>query len=149
MTREVQPAEPAVSDKPKRRWYQFSLRTLLLAMTFAGIVFGTVLPWRVHRQFCLSRAELHRSKLLDYQGEDVQFVSGLLGTDEEVLALLSAQMKAKYERLKKQDESHKALASAYEHAVWFPWERLWIDDSLPPDERPKPLTRRGFLTTPP
>jgi hypothetical protein len=30
---EVQPAEPAVSDKPKRRWFQFSLKTLLVALT--------------------------------------------------------------------------------------------------------------------
>jgi hypothetical protein len=26
--------------KPKRRWYQFSLRTLLVAMTFAAVLTG-------------------------------------------------------------------------------------------------------------
>jgi hypothetical protein len=147
---QVQP-EPAMNEKPKHRWYQFSLKTLVLAPAFVGIVLGTFLPWRVHRQFCLNRAEFHRSKILDYQGERVEFVSGGLngGTDEEILAILSSQMKAKRERLKQQDDSHKALASAYEHAIWLPWERIWIDDSLPPDERPQPLTSQGFLTTPP
>jgi Leucine-rich repeat (LRR) protein len=33
VTHEVQPAEPDVSDKPKRRWYQFSLKTLLVVLT--------------------------------------------------------------------------------------------------------------------
>jgi hypothetical protein len=31
------PAEPAVSDKPKRRWYQFSLRFLLVLTLLVGI----------------------------------------------------------------------------------------------------------------
>jgi hypothetical protein len=34
---EVQPAEPAVNAKPKRYWYQFSLKTLLVALTLLCI----------------------------------------------------------------------------------------------------------------
>src|SRR3954462_10794348 len=34
---EVQPAEPAVSERPKRRWYQFSLKTLLVVLTLLCI----------------------------------------------------------------------------------------------------------------
>src|SRR5258706_13041901 len=54
---EVQPAEPAVSDKPKRRWYQFSVSSLLLVVTLSAITtgFGFCLK---HRPFCFKmRAE--------------------------------------------------------------------------------------------
>src|SRR5262245_12117282 len=37
---EVQPAKPAVSEKPKRRWLQFSLRTMLVVMTLASVGLG-------------------------------------------------------------------------------------------------------------
>jgi len=40
VTHEVQPAEHAVSDKPKRRWYQFSLKTLLVVFTLASVSLG-------------------------------------------------------------------------------------------------------------
>jgi hypothetical protein len=33
VSHEVQPAEPAVSETPKRRWYQYSLKTLLVVLT--------------------------------------------------------------------------------------------------------------------
>jgi hypothetical protein len=36
---EVQPAEPAVSDKPKRRWYQLSLRMLIALLTASCVFF--------------------------------------------------------------------------------------------------------------
>src|SRR5436190_3472864 len=39
---EVQPAEPDVSEKPKRRWFQFSLRAMLIVMTLVAIVLGRV-----------------------------------------------------------------------------------------------------------
>jgi hypothetical protein len=92
----------------------------------------------------LERAQFHRSKVLNYESEDVQYVSGLFGTDEEVREALLKMMKIKIETLKKQDDGHKTLAAAYEHAIWRPWERYWIDDFLPPDQRPIPLTVRGM-----
>jgi hypothetical protein len=44
VTHEVQPAEPAVSDKPKRHWYQFSLWSVFVLMTTLGIF----MAWGVH-----------------------------------------------------------------------------------------------------
>jgi hypothetical protein len=39
VTHEVQPAErDAVSEKPKRRWYQFSLKTLLVAFSILAVL---------------------------------------------------------------------------------------------------------------
>ena len=34
----LQPAEPAVNDKPKRRWYQFSLLSMLVVLTLVGLI---------------------------------------------------------------------------------------------------------------
>jgi len=48
VTYEVQPAEPAVSDKPKRRWYQFSLGALLALMT---IICVYVASWQPTKTF--------------------------------------------------------------------------------------------------
>src|SRR5258706_4379963 len=41
---EVQPAEPAVSDQPKRRWYQFRLRTFFVVLT----AMCALLAWGLH-----------------------------------------------------------------------------------------------------
>jgi hypothetical protein len=41
----LQPAEPAVSDKPKRRWFQFSLRALLIGITVGSVALG----WYMYR----------------------------------------------------------------------------------------------------
>jgi Leucine rich repeat len=48
---EVQPAKPSVSDKPKRRWFQFSLKTLLVALTLLCLGPGGYLTYeRARRQ---------------------------------------------------------------------------------------------------
>src|SRR5436189_4677976 len=41
----MQPAEPAVSEKPNRHWYQFSLRTVLLAF----VVMAVAASWYGYR----------------------------------------------------------------------------------------------------
>jgi len=43
---EVQPAEPDVSDKPKRRWYQFTLRTVGVWMVLLCLLLGSFSWWR-------------------------------------------------------------------------------------------------------
>src|SRR5436190_10979545 len=39
---EMQPAESAVNDKPKRRWYQFSLLTMLVVLTLTSVPLGYI-----------------------------------------------------------------------------------------------------------
>jgi Leucine-rich repeat (LRR) protein len=46
---EIQPAEPAVSEKPKRRWYQFSLKTLLVVLTLLCLGPGGWMAYQHHR----------------------------------------------------------------------------------------------------
>ena len=49
-----EPAEPAVSDKPKRRWFQFSLKTLLLAV----VVMAAALSWYGYRLRILEKERI-------------------------------------------------------------------------------------------
>ena len=64
------PTSQAHASKPKRRWFQFGLRTLLLAMLVAGVGFG----W-LGRELQLARnrraavVELDRMKVYVYQYE--------------------------------------------------------------------------------
>ena len=53
---EAQPVEHAVSDKPKRRWYQFSLKTMLVVLTLVSGGLGAGIAIRSHQQFCWARA---------------------------------------------------------------------------------------------
>jgi hypothetical protein len=46
-----------VSDKSKRRWLQFSLKTLLVVMALAGMIFGRVAYLRHLAEFHRQEAE--------------------------------------------------------------------------------------------
>lgn len=46
---EVQPAEPAMTATPHRRWYQFSLRALMVLVVVVAVACGC-LKWKVDRQ---------------------------------------------------------------------------------------------------
>ena len=64
------PAEPAVSDKPKRRWFQFSLKTLCAALVVASVTFGI---WKR----CIEPAEQQRAIV-----RRVESVGGAVGYAE-------------------------------------------------------------------
>jgi hypothetical protein len=60
--------------KPKRRWFQYSLRSLLLFMVLASVLFAW-LGWNVHRAR-LQRQEVAWLKEQAYVGYDFQYPSG-------------------------------------------------------------------------
>ena len=101
----------------------------MIVVTLAALGTGAVAAWRGHRSFCLERATFHRSKIVEARNT-FSFVSGLSGSDKEV----TAQFVAEIERQEKENVSHAAKDSAYQHAIWRPWERFWIDDSVSPRE---------------
>ena len=98
----MQPVElVAVTPTPKRRWCQFSLRTLLVVTTLSALP----LCWWNHRSFCLRRIEFYSS------------VS--LGADTP------------WQQAVRRIEFHQHTADAYQRAIWRPWLRLWIDETPP------------------
>jgi len=61
---------PARVSKPKRRWFQFGLRTLLLAMLVAGVGFGWLArELQIARNRRAAVIELDRMKVYVYQYE--------------------------------------------------------------------------------
>ena len=87
-----------MDPKPKRRWYQFSLRAVLVLITLCALT----LCWWNHRSFCLRR------------GEELSTVS------------LNAEMK--YDDAVRQILFQQQTATEYRRAIWQPWLRLWIDE---------------------
>src|SRR5436190_22000720 len=59
---EIQPAELAVRDRPKRRWFQFTLRTFLLVVTLVamglGLYVAVVAPIDARRRAALRVSSL-------------------------------------------------------------------------------------------
>jgi hypothetical protein len=98
-----------VSDKPKRRWYQFSLRTLLIFMTFIGVATPA---WWSHRCYCETQAARHYLE------------SAPLMVSHKLVAAKSSRAQ---ESLRAQK-----LAIEYRRAVWLPWLRPWIEDEEAP-----------------
>jgi hypothetical protein len=111
----VQPAEPAVTAKPKHRWYQFSLRTLLLLVTLSATATGFGL-WLRHRAFCLDMAAEYAEEQKN-MGTSVMVVEGN-ETESELEALQAAG------RLKDENRLRNSLRmeQAYRRAIWRPWE---------------------------
>lgn len=77
---------------PKRRWYQFGLKTLLLIMTLAAVV-----AWRV--SFLQQRAEYHR---LESQRA-------------------SEEQRGDYYSVRRTVEFHRAMTIQYSNAAYRPW----------------------------
>ena len=51
-------SSPQATSKPTRRWYQFSLRTLLLLPTVLALVLSGVYSWpHVHRRYIVWKLE--------------------------------------------------------------------------------------------
>ena len=113
--------ESAVNDKPKRRWYQFSLGALLLSVTVTAIVIGSGRAWLKHRDFCLKRA--------DEYAEQQGGVGAIAVEGNETEAELEVLQAKGRERDERRDRNCLRIERAYRRAVWFPWERLWIDET--------------------
>jgi len=105
-----------VSDTPKRRWYQFSLRFMLALMAFAAVAAS----WWNHRYYCLLQ-----SKQLDQEGGGM--VLGAYAVPNSTPAMVAA-WKKEMEDLARVKERRVRAAEAYRRAVRRPWERLWIEE---------------------
>ena len=144
-----------MSAKPKRRWYQFSLRMLLAALTLAAV--GAA--WWKHRNVCLEQCRFHAqrnaacAKRMFGGDKDNEFENdgwmGLTATisngsdrysynlqssptssghDRWFLTVQSGELPDAEQRIQTELTHEAELADRYFHAIWRPWERLWIDE---------------------
>ena len=90
-----------MTDKPKRRWYQFSLRMLLAIPLLVGVTIGL---WGWHRDYCLHQAEIHSQRFAPSEG-------------------IRSSPELRMNRIR-----HQIVAEQYRLAVWMPWQLLWIDE---------------------
>jgi hypothetical protein len=97
--------------KPKRRWFQFSLRTLLVAMTAAAVLTGRVTYLR-------RMADFHQGQTTWVQKHRNFLNSVSFDTPAD-----------EWSRLDELEARHARLASEYERASWRPW--LIVQESMP------------------
>ena len=90
----------------------------MIVVTLVAACIGVVTGWWNHRKFCRERAFTHveASALAFY---DLELRADRNHTSEEK------------KQLGLKNDYHNRLANAYDHAIWRPWERMWIDESLP------------------
>jgi hypothetical protein len=96
---------------PKRRWYQFSLRTLLIAMVVASVGCGWVANYRYRMARAADHKEEARWCLISSHYAMRGFVDGEIG----------ASMDRHTAEMRRQAGEHKRLAEAYQKAAWQPW----------------------------
>lgn len=111
-----------MSTKPKRLWYQFSLRMLMAVMLALGLVLG--ICGRI--AFLRQRARFHDDEYLRcldsvlkiyYDKHGVQSFPVGKSLDEVV----GADEATRIRRLIARSQRHAAIADRYRHAVYRPW----------------------------
>lgn len=70
-----------MSDKPKRPWYQFRLKTLLLAMTLLAVTIGTGVMRVEHQRATVQRVERLGGRV-DYANPEILWREGLNGRND-------------------------------------------------------------------
>ena len=100
-----------MNAKPKRRWYQFSLRTLLILMAIVSVLCG----WVANYQYRMARAADHEEKKMWC----------LMGCRFSIRGMVDAETGASMDRhtaeMLRQAGEHQRLAEAYREAAWQPW----------------------------
>ncbi|MBC7857132.1 MAG: hypothetical protein IAF94_27185 [Pirellulaceae bacterium] len=103
-----------MTTRPKRRWFQFSLRTLLVVMTVAAVLAGRITYLR-------QRADLHQAE------------ANRLQKHRDFLFSVSFDVPpAEWERPDLMEGRHPGLAREYERASWRPWIVVRESASLHP-----------------
>ena len=99
---------------PKRRWYQFSLKSLLALMAAAGVVLG----WLANYRYCVRRAEAHDKELRWW---------------EAINRFATRSLDEHSEKIRGHAERQRKFRDEFLRAAWLPWLRP--SDVVSPDER--------------
>ncbi len=122
-TNEVQPAKPAMSDKPKRRWFQFSLKTLLVATV---LIAGPAARIGYLRE----RALFHEREAAAALPPKWHLVASPGKYEEHYGSLVGSFLVRKEAEVR-----HQELAKQYRAAMFRPW-RI-VDESHEIEFRPQ------------
>ena len=95
---------------PKRRWFQFSLMTMLMAMTLVGVVLGRV-------AYLEQRAAFHENESIRYSQQS----RDLSPFDNSIHVTPSYDQELENARLISLIQYHLILSKRYRQAVWRPW----------------------------
>lgn len=104
------------STWPKGRWYQFTLRTLLLTITAIAVVCGLASNYR----YCMLQAEFHSERESRLYMAGYFPYRGFMEPDPELDKFIAERIEG--------SENNRRLKEAYTLAAWRPWYRLSIDD---------------------
>jgi len=97
---------------------KYSLRSLMIVVTLVATCIGVVTGWWNHRRFCREQAFKHvKASAHAFYDLALRADTNLTSEEKKLLGL--------------KNDYHTRLANAYDHAVWRPWERMWIDESPP------------------
>jgi hypothetical protein len=115
-----------VTTKPNHRWYQFSIRTLLLGMTVAAALLSRVTYLRQYAAFHECEAEKWREKCARDNKGSVEQVKKILEMSREPQLMpkystgkkLGAKMPPEFEKI----HYHEDMAIAYQQAALQPWK---------------------------
>jgi hypothetical protein len=156
----VMQTEPSKAEPPnrKRRWFQFSLRTLLIGVTLLALLSGYVVRQRAfveERQRFLDESRHQPIFATSDEAPDVPWIRRLLG-DRAVLAIgLDADAdRAERQRAASLFTEACICAVRFEHIPGAPWGCTSIDyvpfsdESAPASQFNSP-TRPRLVSTPP
>jgi len=123
-----------VSDKPKRRWYQFSLGTLFVVTMLCCLIAALVSMLLRSRQF-QEQAAFHRRQLPAPTRESV-FVQDIMRGS---LYSKNPAERAEARHYLAMIRYHEEAAAAYEEAAKSPWLKPAVPPQpTPPAPAPKP-----------
>lgn len=114
-----------MSDKPKRHWYQFSLKSLMALMAAAGVGLGMVANYR----YCVRRAEAHDKELKWW---------------ESTSRIATYSLDAHSEKIRGHVERQRQLRDEFLRAAWLPWLRP-VDVVTPEDRQTQAIDKLNCL----
>jgi len=122
------------SLRPKRSWFQFSLKTLLVGMTAVGLVLGI----GGRASYLTQRAEFHDAEWLrciDSMIEIYHQKHGAKAIDQKSFEeLMGPDGTTRIRQLVAQSERHKVIAEDCRRAVFRPW--VIVDETIATEASP-------------
>lgn len=112
----VNSATSSQAAKPRRRRYQFSLKSLMVLVAVSSIAIW----WWSNFLACSHKAEFYGSRRVLWMGSSFS------------MGPYSSQQTAGYDWAASLNRTNEDLERAYRYAAWFPWLRPGIhDESVP------------------